>query len=544
MSIVGMRNFMHGRMQYIMLALAVVMAIGMVGVMIGTGRTPTVANDTSGALAKINGDRIDRQAFELRYQKETEQAQDTIVPSAFQEAQTRGRLFDAMVDEILRVQMAEKAGVKVRRGEIKAKINEYIDMRVNQLKGQALANYKGKKTDQAFDAELRKSGMSIAQIKADMRKAIDPNTVREQVLIEKYYAKLKDGMDTSDRAVRAGFDEIRLAQITIGVGNRSAVQAEQRAKDVLAKVRAGEDFGKLAQQYSEDPYKAMGGDQGNFMKKSSLPDDIADAAFRLKAGEVGGPIQQPDGYVIFKVQERRSALPADFNDPKKNKGYRDMYLQQEQYRLQAKAENDMRKNASIAVSDPEIKAYLASKDIGAYLDPSGGTRAKAKAKEALKLYQAAVNASVGDSQALARCYSSMAYLYYLMSKAGPLSPTPQEKVEYVKKAIESFTEALNYTESNDLRAALADLYIENKDYDKALAQLKYVSDNEFYDKNVHMQIISKYEWMKSARPGIVAQRIADENRWIADYEKRMQESQSQTTQQTSKPFRVPPKPGG
>ena len=536
MSLVGMRNYMQGRMQYIMLALAIVMAIGMVGVMIGTGRAPSMSDDSSGVIAKVNGDKMERVDFEQQYQKETDQRQDAQVPSAIQEAQDRGQLFDRLVDQLLRVQVADQAGIKVRQSEVKAKINQYIDTRIAQLKEQALAGRKGKKTDEAFDAQLRASGTSIAQIKADLRKNIDPKLVRDQLMVEKYYTKLKGGIDTSDQAIKASYDEIRLAQMTIGTANRSSAQAEQRAKDILAKVRAGEDFAALARQVSDDPYKAAGGDLGTFVRRMSLPDDLADAAFKLKAGEIGGPIKQADGYVIFKVLERKSAVPADFNDPKKKQGYRDMYIQQEQYRLQAKAENDMRKNARIVVNDLEIKAYLASKDIGAYLDPTGGTRAKAKAKEALKIYEQAASQNASDSQALSRCYSSMAFLYYVMYKAKPLSPTPQEQIECRDKAIENFNLALKYTESNDLRTGLADLYIDRKDYDKALIELKYVSDNEFYDKNVHEQIITMYDKIKSARPQIVAQRIADENRWIADYDKRMQEAQAQQTQQ--------PKPGG
>ena len=548
MSIVGMRKFMQGKMQYVMLALAVVMAVGIVGIGIGSGRGRSVQDDSSGVLAKINGEKIERQDFETQYQNQTQQNQGNL-PSAFEEAQARGRLFDSIVDQMIRVQAAEKAGVKVGRGEVKKKINEYINMRISQLKEQALANRKGKKTDEAFEAELKRSGTSLAQIKTDLRKAIDPKMVQEQLMIQKQMDKIKEGIDTSDRAVKASFDEIQLAQITVSSKTRPMAQAEQRAKDVLAKARSGESFAKLAGQFSEDAYSASGGDQGAFVRRSNLPRDLASTLFGLKADEVAGPIKQADGYVIYQVKDRRNALPADFNDPKKRKEYRDTYVQQEQAIVQAKAESDMRQNAGIVVNDPEIKGYLITKNIGSYLGPDGGVRAKAKAKEAIKEFEKAINQSSGSSQALGRCYSQISYLYYVMCKTGLLSPTPQEKIDFRKKGIDSVNQALKYTESNDLRTLLADLYIDDKNYDAALKELKYVSDNEFYDYNVHMQILSKYEQMKSARPEIVAQRIADEQKWIADYEQRMKESQAaqeaqqgQVTQQTTKPFKV--NPGG
>ena len=547
MSIVGMRKFMQGKMQYVMLALAAVMAVGIVGIGIGSGRGGSVQDDSSGVMAKINGEKIERQDFETQYQNQTEQNQGNL-PSAFEEAQARGRLFDSIVDQMIKVQAAEKAGVKVGRGEVKKKINEYINMRISQLKEQALANRKGKKTDEAFEAELKRSGMSLAQIKTDLRKAIDPKMVQDQLMIQKQMDKIKEGIDTSDRAVKASFDEIQLAQITVSSKTRPMAQAEQRAKDVLAKARSGESFAKLAGQFSEDAYSASGGDQGAFVRKSNLPEELASTLFGLKAGEVAGPIKQADGYVIYQVKDRRNALPADFNDPKKRKEYRDTYVQQEQAIVQAKAESDMRKNASIVVNDPEIKGYLITKNIGSYLGPDGGVRAKAKAKEAIKEFEKAINQSSGNSQALARCYSQISYLYYVMCKTGLLSPTPQEKIDFRKKGIDSVNQALKYTESNDLRTLLADLYIDDKNYDAALKELKYVSDNEFYDYNVHMQILGKYEQMKSARPEIVAQRIADEQKWIADYEQRMKEAQAaqeaQQAEQTTKPFKVNPGSGG
>lgn len=548
MSLVGMRKFMQGRMQYIMLALAVVMALAIVGMMTGTGgRSRAIGDDTGGVLAKVNGEKIERQDFEHRYMKETEQTQDTRVPSAFEEAQMRGRLFDQMVDQMLRVQAAEKAGIKVRRGEIKKKINEYIDMRIAQIREQVLANRKGKKTDEALDAELRKSGASLAQIKAEIRKAIDPAMVREQLLIQKHLDKVTEGIDTSDRALGESFDEIRLAQITVSAKGISTAQAEQKAKDILAKLRRGEDFAKLAMASSDDSLSASGGEQSMFTRKSSMSPQLADAAFRLKVGDLGGPIRQADGYVIIKVKERRSALPADFNDPKKKKEYRDAYKQQEQYRLQGTFESEMKQKANIVVNDPEIKGYLILKDVGSYLGPEGGGRAKEKAKEAIQELQKAASQSTGDSQALARCYSQIAYLYYVMGKTVLLSPTPEEKIEFRTKAIEAVNESLKYTESNDLRTMLADLYVESKDYDRALAELKYISDNEFYDYNTHMQILSKYQELKSFRPQVVAQGIAGERKWIADYEQRMREAKAQQpeqAQQSTKPFRVVPKPGG
>jgi peptidyl-prolyl cis-trans isomerase C len=89
----------------------------------------------------------------------------------------------------------------------------------------------------------------------------------------------------------------------------SAVREEAEAKKIVAglvqQLRAGADFAELAKQKSEDKNSAAnGGDFGVIKRGDRIPEDIKNAVFALKPGEISDPIRQPMGYYIVKMEER------------------------------------------------------------------------------------------------------------------------------------------------------------------------------------------------------------------------------------------------
>lgn len=80
---------------------------------------------------------------------------------------------------------------------------------------------------------------------------------------------------------------------------RTKDEAKKRIDEVIAKLKKGEDFGKLAAEYGEDGTKMRGGDLGPFAR-GDMVKPFADAAFGLKVGEVSGIVTTDFGYHVIK----------------------------------------------------------------------------------------------------------------------------------------------------------------------------------------------------------------------------------------------------
>ncbi|MDQ3817714.1 MAG: peptidylprolyl isomerase [Acidobacteriota bacterium] len=82
-------------------------------------------------------------------------------------------------------------------------------------------------------------------------------------------------------------------------------KARAQAEDILKRARAGEDFAKLAREYSSDPgSKDKGGDLGWF-GRGQMVKPFEDEAFSLQPGQISDHIVESDfGFHIIKVEER------------------------------------------------------------------------------------------------------------------------------------------------------------------------------------------------------------------------------------------------
>jgi peptidyl-prolyl cis-trans isomerase C len=109
--------------------------------------------------------------------------------------------------------------------------------------------------------------------------------------------------------------------------SRSEDEAKKLAADIVSQLRSGADFGKLVEQYSDDPSsKASGGEVPPIKSTSSLPDELKKAIFALSPGGVGDPIRQPTGFYIIRMEEKsvqpindvRAPIIQEFRDNHRN----------------------------------------------------------------------------------------------------------------------------------------------------------------------------------------------------------------------------------
>ena len=135
----------------------------------------------------------------------------------------------------------------------------------------------------------------------------------KQIVRERYVEEQLAGKDT-DAALRKKFDQLLAANpLQEEVHARHIlVKDEKTANDILARLNKGEDFAKLAKEFSIDPSKDNGGDLGYFVK-GMMVKEFGDAAFSMKKGEISkAPVKTQFGYHILKIEDRRMQQKPDF----------------------------------------------------------------------------------------------------------------------------------------------------------------------------------------------------------------------------------------
>ena len=86
------------------------------------------------------------------------------------------------------------------------------------------------------------------------------------------------------------------------------------AEEIKKKVDNGEEFSKLAEEFSECPSKKRGGDLGWFGKGAMVrPFEVA--AFTADEGEIVGPVKTEFGYHIIYVYEIQDDINPDAGPP-------------------------------------------------------------------------------------------------------------------------------------------------------------------------------------------------------------------------------------
>lgn len=141
--------------------------------------------------------------------------------------------------------------------------------------------------------------------------------ITRKLIVRNYIEGKSKGL-VSDSDVRTAYDKMA-AEISKQEEVRARhilVDSESKAKDLKKKIDNGASFEKLAGENSSDPgSKKQGGDLGYFTKDKMVP-EFAEAAFKMKKGEVSNPVKTNFGWHLIKVEDRRKATPPKFDEVK------------------------------------------------------------------------------------------------------------------------------------------------------------------------------------------------------------------------------------
>lgn len=139
----------------------------------------------------------------------------------------------------------------------------------------------------------------------------------EKVLLEEYLAVEARKLVT-EASMRALYDEsVKQMKPEPEIRARHIlVETEDAAKAVVVRLKAGEDFAKVAGEVSKDPGSgAEGGDLGYFTKERMVP-EFSTAAFAMKVGDVSDPVKSQFGFHVIKVEDIRERPVPGFDEVK------------------------------------------------------------------------------------------------------------------------------------------------------------------------------------------------------------------------------------
>jgi peptidyl-prolyl cis-trans isomerase C len=210
-----------------------------------------------------------------------------------------------------------------------------------------------------FDQSLQTSGLTLDAYLKNLQRRMTLAAMFEKHVVapsrlspaalRAYYQKNRQKFSKPE-SVKARLILASVEDFKNGAQERAA---RQKIDQVYSQLKAGKDFGLLAEQFSDDFYKVKGGDLG-WVHRGRLEPDFEKVAFTLAPGTYSAPFRTPYGYNILKVEARQPARQIPYAEIRSVLKYS---LEQENIQQRRAAWNaELRKGANIEIVSPDLRA--------------------------------------------------------------------------------------------------------------------------------------------------------------------------------------------
>ena len=207
----------------------------------------------------------------------------------------------SLIDEKLEVQEAKKFNVTASDDDVN-KAFDRLEQQNNMPKG-------------GLEQMLSSHGISRSTLTDQIRSATVWNKLVEGKLAQSVSVSDEEVKDTLARIKQEiGKSQYRVAEIFLAIDNPSQEADVKALGDRLAdQIRQGASFSAVAQQFSQSPTAAVGGDLG-WLTSAELPHDIAAAVEGMQPGQLSPPVRTSGGFYLLGLLERRTFGTASAND--------------------------------------------------------------------------------------------------------------------------------------------------------------------------------------------------------------------------------------
>lgn len=304
----------------------------------GKGEVAAVVNGTTITVGDV--DRVTAQQAKGQEQQ----------LSQLEAAAARLQALDGLVTQEVLYQRAKKENLTPTEEEVKQEIQ-----RNKQESGM---------TEEAFKKQLEETNQTEAQLQEDVRK---------QIAIRKLQDKVTAQLKVQDREIEDFFKQnpqqfvarpgVAISDIIADPADNGAkfdakgdVAAEQKSKDIYARLRNGADFATIARQQSEHESAYRSGDLGfiaqdqfSALTQQGLPATLGPRLMQMREGDITEPLRDGAGrWHIFKLtQKRTESKELTLNDPDVRKQISDYILNQRKQLLNAALLNQARDEAKV-----------------------------------------------------------------------------------------------------------------------------------------------------------------------------------------------------